>query len=997
MSTFSYQKTLCPDFFQENRLPAHSDHQWRLGDGTDPVQSLNGEWRFSYAGCPAEAPEGFFTEDFDSSGWDAIPVPAHWQLHGYGKPAYDNVQYPWDGHEAVAPGEAPQKYNPTGSYLLRFVPSEIFRDRRAVLRFEGYESGLAVWLNGQYVGYSEDGYTTTEFDVTEQLRAGENLLAVRVFQFTTASWMEDQDFFRFGGLFRPVSLVAVPRTHIEDLRIETKINDHYDAATLRVRLKTTAAAEVYAELTAADGAPCGQAFLKPTDGPGVIRFRMKHVYPRLWSAEDPYLYELYLEVKDASGVITETIREPVGFRRFEVRDGLMRLNGKRLLLRGVNRHEFSAEHGRAVTEAETEQDLLTMKRNNINAVRTSHYPNRSFFYRMCDRYGLYLIDEMNLESHGSWLMTQLGVIAPEQHVPGSRKDYRRAVLARAEAMYERDKNHPSVLIWSCGNESYSGDDLLEASRYFRKVDNRPVHYESVIHDPAYRETSDLMSNMYWPAEKIREALEQDSSRPAISCEYGHAMGNSFGNMERYIRLSEEVPAYQGGFIWDYIDQALWHRLPDSRRVLGYGGDFDDRPHDGNFSGDGLVYADDRTPSPKMAEVKALYQGLRLHIENGLLTVKNRNLFTPSSVYRCTVRLLREGVLAAQADLETDVPPEGERSYPLPLWPKTLDTVWSVTVSFTLREKTAWAEAGHEVAFSSWEGGSLPLANPEGFPQFVRGGMNAGIPFPGGEYLFSGIQCALVSCALQGKELLKSPVRPCFWRAPTDNDRGANLPAELGQWKLADLYQKGEPVSIQPAADHLEVLFRYHLGTKPAVSCDLLYRIYSGGLLELELSMDASAVEAPLPEFGLTFRLDPAFDRLRWFGPGPEETYCDRHSGVRSGLWETTAAASLSRYLKPQECGNHFGVHWAEITDGNGLGLRLEGGPFELSVLPWTPHELEAADHVYELPQPTATVVRACLCQMGVAGDDSWGARPAAEHMIPPGKLHFRLRILPVLR
>ena len=991
MSGFSYNKTLRPDFFQENRLPAHSDHRWTLPEGRDPVQSLNGLWKFCYAKSVDAAPEGFFAEDYACGDWSEIPVPAHWQLHGYGHPAYDNIQYPWDGHEAVVPGEAPQKYNPVGSYVYDFIPADIFRGRRALLRFEGFESGLAVWLNGQYVGYSEDGYTTTEFDVTDLLREGSNRLAVRVYQFTTASWMEDQDFFRFGGLFRPVSLVAVPKVHVEDLRIVTKINDRFDRATLQVRLKTTAPVDVCAELTAADGEPWGEARITKEEA-GVLRFSMARICPRLWSAEDPYLYELCLEVRDRSGDLMETIREPVGFRRMEIKDGLMLLNGKRLLLRGVNRHEFSAEHGRAVTEAETELDLLTMKRHNINAIRTCHYPNRSFLYRLCDKYGLYLIDEMNVESHGSWVMMQLGVIPPEQHVPGSRRDYRRAVLARAEAMYERDKNHPSVLIWSCGNESYSGDNLLAAARYFRKVDFRPVHYESVVHDPAYRETSDLFSNMYWPAEKIREALAQDSSRPAISCEYGHAMGNSYGNMERYIRLSEEVPAYQGGFIWDYIDQALWKTLPEGGRFLGYGGDFDDRPHDGNFSGDGVVYADDRSPSPKLAEVKALYQGLRLTIADGKLTVLNRNLFTPSSVYACTVRLYREGVLQAEAPLETDVPPEGEDQYELPLWPEALDTVYGVNVSFTLKRDTLWAEAGHEIAFASWVGGHLPQQKPVGYPLCVRGGMNLGVPFAGGEYLFSGLQCALVSCRTGEKELLKAPVKPCFWRAPTDNDRGAGLPLELSRWKTAELYQKGEPVSITPLQDCVEVLFRYRLGADSADCCMLRHRIYGEGLLQMTLELDT---ETPPSEFGLCLMLPADCSNLRWLGLGPEENYCDRHNGVRHGIWKTTARESLSRYLKPQECGNRTGVYWAEITDAEGDGIRLSGEEFEISVLPWTSHELENADHICELPPSRRTVVKACLKQMGVAGDDSWGARPAPETLLPAGKLSFSLWMRPV--
>ena len=993
MNNFDYEKTRRPEFFQENRLPAHSDHQWLLEGREDPVQSLNGEWLFSYAPSVDEAPAGFYDPAFDASAWKTIPVPAHWQLHGYGHPAYNNVQYPWDGHEAVAPGEAPRAFNPTGSYLRRFIPGEFFRGRRAILRFEGYESGIAVWLNGDYVGYSEDGYTTTEFDVTDLLKEGENLLAVRVFQFTTASWMEDQDFFRFGGIFRPVSLIAVPRAHAEDLRLTTELSDDFSEGVLRLCVKASAPVEIEAVLRR-DGAEVCRAGAEPSTSASV---ELPVRSPRLWSAEDPFLYELFLQIRDSEGRLTETVTQPVGFRRFGIENGLMLLNGKRILFRGVNRHEFSADRGRAVTEEETLQDLLTMKRNNINAIRTCHYPNRSFLYRMCDRLGIYLIDEMNVESHGSWLMMQLGSVSPEQHVPGSRPDYREAVLARAEAMFERDKNHPSVLIWSVGNESYSGDNLLAASNYLRRVDTRPIHYESVIHDPGYRATSDIFSNMYWPAEQIREALAKDSSRPALSCEYGHAMGNSFGNMERYISLSEEVPAYQGGFIWDYIDQALWHELPDGRRVLGYGGDFDDRPHDGNFSGDGIVYADDRSPSPKMAEVKALYQGLRLTVKDGMLTVRNRCLFTPSSAFDCTVRLLREGVQIAEQRIETDVPPEGEGVYSLPLWPEAPDTLCAVTVSFTLKKDTPWAKAGHEVAFASCELGSLPRPVRAGFPDLVQGGMNLGVRFDGGEYLFSGVMASLISCRTGGKELLQSPVRPCFWRAPTDNDRGANLPMELGQWKLADLYQKAEPVSMTPGQNCLEVLLRFHLGTTPAISCDLLYRVYDGGELELELRADPTPVGRPMPVFGLTFRMDPRFDRVRYLGLGPDENYCDRRSGVRPGIWEYRAGENLSRYLKPQECGARTGVHWAEVTDEEGAGIRLEGEGFELSVLPWTAAELESAGHVYELPPVTSSVVRAHLAQMGVAGDDSWGARPAPEYMLPLEPLCFRLRMKPVHR
>lgn len=372
----------------------------------------------------------------------------------------------------------------------------------------------------------------------------------------------------------------------------------------------------------------------------------------------------------------------------------------------MNRHEFSSLTGRCVNEAETERDIITMKRNNINAIRTSHYPNQSFFYRLCDKYGMYVIDEMNLESHGIWEMLMQKRIAPEEHIPGSIPQWRDAVVARAEAMLCRDRNRPSVLIWSCGNESFSGDNLLAASNYFRQTDpTRPVHYESVVHDPAYQATSDIFSNMYWSAEHIRDALEKDSSRPAISCEYGHAMGSSFGGQDVYIKLADEVPSYQGGFIWDYIDQAITTKDRYGLRYQGYGGDFDDRPHDGNFSGDGIVDSLNRAPTPKMQEVKHLYQNLQVQISDGRVEVINRNLFTGSGEFDCVVQLYREGVLAAEKPMETAVPPCESRTYDLPLWPEELDTEYGVIVSFG----RAGTRAGRKKA-TKWPSASGPAAN-----------------------------------------------------------------------------------------------------------------------------------------------------------------------------------------------------------------------------------------------------------------------------------------------
>ncbi len=703
-------------------------------------------------------------------------------------------------------------------------------------------------------------------------------------------------------------------------------------------------------------------------------------------------------------------------RRFEIKNGIMELNGKRILFRGVNRHEFSSVHGRCVTEEETELDIVTMKRNNINAVRTSHYPNQSFFYRLCDKYGIYVIDEMNLESHGAWEMVMSGRLPLEDHIPGSAPKWREAVLSRAEAMLRRDRNRPSVLIWSCGNESYSGENLRAAANYFRAMDSRPVHYESVVHDPAYSDTSDIFSNMYWPAESIRAALEKDSSRPAISCEYGHAMGSSFGGQDVYIRLADEVPSYQGGFIWDYIDQAITRTDRYGLKYQGYGGDFGDRPHDGDFSGDGIVDSLRRAPTPKMQEVKYLYQNLQIHIADRRIKIDNRNLFTNSGEYDCMVQVYREGVLLKENLLDTDVPPGESRMYVLPLWPDEEgmelndwdpefdehDTEYAVVASFRLRRDEAWARAGYEVAFGQWRNGERPEpVHPDEPPEIIDSQWNLGVRGENFSVLFSKTMGGMVSYRYGGREMLDAVPRPSFWRAPTANDRGCKAPQRFAQWKLASLYpfeqnpdglRPGEQTwKIEKGPNWVEMSYTCHMATAPRTTCVLAYRVFADGMVETTLSSDAPKILGPAPEFGVMLQMDADFRRLRWYGPGPAETYCDRKSGGRLGIWETTVEAGLGPNLVPQECGNHTDVRWASVTDENGLGLLFESRRMEFSALPWTPHQMECAAHPHELPAVHHTVIRAAAMQMGLGGDDSWGARPRPEYLLPEDAMTFRFR------
>ena len=945
MKEFNYQLTKSPAFFQDHRESPHSDHSYTLPEG-DAKLSLNGDWYFHYAENYEGTIPDFFAAGVDCRGWATLPVPSHPQLHGYGRPQYVNTQYPWDGCEDVKVGEVPEKFNPVSSYVKYFTLPEHMAGKRVFISFQGAESGLAVWCNGRYVGYGEDGFTPSEFELTAYLQPGENKLAAQVFQYTNASWIEDQDFFRFSGIFREVYLYAVPAVHIRDMKITTPLSDDFTSGEVRVAMEAIGEGKAHCRLYQGGALVAEACSQLSRDGEAVLPVPN----PKLWSAEKPFLYSLAIDVFDASGALMETIGEEVGMRRFEIKDGLMLLNGKRILFRGTNRHEFSSRAGRCVTEDETELDIRTMKQNNINAVRTSHYPNQSFFYRLCDKYGMYVIDEMNLESHGSWEMRDGSRISKEEHVPGSVPQWREAVLARAEAMLRRDRNRPSVLIWSCGNESAGGDNLLAVSEYFRSIDTRPVHYESVVHEPEYAKTSDIFSNMYWRAESIRKALEKDSSRPAISCEYAHAMGSSFGGQDVYIKLADEVPAYQGGFIWDYIDQAVTKKDRYGLCYQGYGGDFDDRPHDGDFSGDGIVDSLHRAPTPKMQEVKYLYQDLQIHVSDGKAEVINRYLFTGSGEFDCVVQLYREGVLVSQTLMETAVPPCESRTYDLPLWPETLDTEYSVIVSFRLRQDGEWAKQGHEVAFGQWAGGEMPKpAYPSEGSEVIDGAWNLGVRGKDFHVIFSKTMGGIISYRYKGREMLKTMLVPSFWRAPTDNDRGCKAPVRYAQWKLASLYpvnqnpdglKPGEQTwNIQRGENWVEMAYLYEMPTTPAASCRLAFRVFADGAVETTLYSDAPKVLGPAPEFGVTLKMDADFHRLRWYGPGPEATYCDRKSGGKLGIWETTAEDSLAPNLLPQECGNHTDVRWASVTDGEGLGLLFEGDKFEFSALPWTPNDL----------------------------------------------------------
>ena len=1003
MKKFDYSLVKDPQYFCDGRMEAHSDHMYyrseeeREDEETSYRHSLNGLWKFHYARNYASTVAGFEEDAYSCKDWEDIYVPAHIQMEGYDVPQYANVQYPWEGHEELHPGQIPERFNPVGSYVKYFHVPENMKGKRVFISFQGAESGLALWLNGTFVGYSEDSFTPSEFELTEYLKEGENKLAAQVFKWTASSWCEDQDFFRFSGIYRDVYLYTVPEVHVYDLKIRAIPDETLKKASLEIVTKTWGKGKLKLTLSRK-----GEILLqdeKALDGEDTCTWEILN--PLLWSAEEPNLYDLDMEVYDENGMLQEIIPEKVGFRRFEMKDGIMTLNGKRIVFKGVNRHEFSSVTGRHVSREELIQDIVTMKQNNINAIRTCHYPDASPIYRLCDEYGLYMIAENNLESHGSWDVAELTGDYTDI-VPHNKPEWLDMMLDRVNSMYQRDKNHPAILIWSCGNESFGGKDIFEMSEFYRKNDpTRLVHYEGLFHDRSYNATSDMESQMYPSVEAIKEFLAKDASKPFICCEYTHAMGNSCGAMHKYTDLTDTEPKYQGGFIWDYIDQSIYKKDRYGKEFQAYGGDFGERPTDYNFSGNGIAYGGNRDASPKMQEVKFNYQNITAQVSADSVKVINKNLFVNTDTFECRVTLQKDGNVIRTEVLDTAVAPLSQMEYALPFKKEEKAGEYTVTVSFHLKEDMPWAKVGHEVAFGQYvyqvEAAVKPCTE---HLEVIHSTHNIGVRGAEFEVLFSVLNGGLASYKYAGKEMIEAIPKPNFWRAPTDNDCGNLMAMRYGQWKLASMYVNhkdyrgaaygpGNVPKVEEKEHSVKVSYTYFLPTIPAAECTLAYEVFGDGRVRTTLSYDPVKELGDMPEFGVIFKFNADYDHVSWYGLGEAETYADRKKGAKLGIYDNMVKDNVARYMVPQECGAKEEVRWAKITDRKGRGMLFEmdkeNGPMMFSALPYTPHEMENAMHPYELPQIHYTVVRVAKGQMGIAGDDSWGARTQEEYLLDTSK------------
>jgi len=993
-------------------------------------QSLNGRWRFHWAARPADRPAEFFRADFDDSRWDWIPVPSNWQLHGYDIPIYTNILYPFPV-DVSGPPVVPKDRNPVGSYRRSFTLPRAWKGRRVLLHFEGVDSAFYVWVNGRKVGYSEDSRTPAEFDITRFLRPGANLLAVEVYRFPDGAYLEDQDMWRLSGIYRDVYLWSPPDRHVRDVEIRTELDEDCRDAVLRVKADVLqyegAPGRASLALELADAA--GRAVFAPqtrvlelrAGAETSVEFAVPVSGPRLWSAETPYLYSLLLTLKDVAGRTLEVIPFPVGFRQVRIRDGRLLVNGRAILLKGVNRHEHSPETGHYVAPELMLRDVLLMKRHNINAVRTSHYPNAPAWYDLADRYGLYLMDEANIEAHGYGN-------TPRNRLSNDPQ-WRAAYLDRVERMVERDKNHPSVILWSLGNESGDGPNVAAAYQWVKRRDpTRPFHYEGSTANGG--SNADINSFMYPPPAAVLERARRRPDMPLILCEYSHAMGNSNGGLKEYWDIFYAGANAQGAFVWDWVDQGLRQPAPAEHRAasgretfLAYGGWWEDKAglhNDNNFCMNGLVAAD-RTVRPGLSALKYVYRYLHagpLDPATGKIQVTNWFDFL-------NARQIAEGLWSIQADgrpiasgrfPELDIPPRQARQYVLPLpalRPEPGREYW-LDVSFLTRSDLPWAPKGHELA---WDQFRLPLGapprpfDPSAAPPLDMDEQGDEVRFSGPDFqiLFDRHAGAFTGLTYRGVRLIERGPMPDFWRAMTDNDRGAwkavgrawvKDPARnLLLWREAGSGWQARQVEVR-RLDERRALVQAE-GFLPAVraSYNLTYTIYGSGDIIIEADYRPGAGPLPMmPRFGMEWVVAPGLEKIAWYGRGPAATYADRNF-ERIGVYSSTVDAEWVEYSRPQENGNKNEVRWVALTNDQGVGLLAVGMPeLSVSAVHYPKAEIEQADYSFKLRRRPEIYLNLDYKQMGVGGIDSWSlnAWPMPAYRLPGDRPYcYRYRLAPL--
>ncbi|HED65935.1 MAG TPA: DUF4981 domain-containing protein [Planctomycetes bacterium] len=982
------------------------------------VRSLNGPWRFHWVASPEARPRDFQRIDFDASGWDTIPVPSNWQLEGHGTPIYTNVTYPFHRDPPRVMGEVPESWtkhrlpNPVGSYRRTFELPGGWDGREVFLHFDGVQSAFYLWVNGEEVGYSQGSMTPAEFRITPYLRPGENVVAAQVYRWSDGSYLEDQDFWRLSGIFRDVYLFSTPKLHIADFFALPHLDAAFEQGELEVRFELAdydsglQESAVRLELLDSDGTTVARGAwhgrLAPDeDGRTRGAASLTVDRPALWSAESPTLYRLLLFLEDEGGRALEVETCRVGFREVEIRGELLLINGTPVKLKGVNRHEHDPDRGHAIGRERMIQDIELMKRANVNTVRTSHYPNQPLWYELCDQYGLYVIDEANLESHGMGYGD-----ASLAHDPR----WEAAHVDRQVSMVERDKNHPCVILWSMGNEAGPGENFAACREAIRSLDtSRPIHYER---DNA---KADLDSVMYPSVEWLESAGANGSDRPLLMCEYAHAMGNAVGNLAEYWDTIYRHDRLLGGCIWDWVDQGLRRRNPDGSEDFLYGGDFGDVPNDGSFCINGLV-GPDRAPTPKLGEVRHVYRNIVTRPDDlslGRVRIENRFAFTNLSDFEARWSVREDGrtIQAGKLAALTIAPGETETaSIPIEPWERRPGTESFLRVSFHLRTAEPWAPAGFEIAADQ-----LPLPGPTPPPvhtnlgllpplRLEREGGRTTILGDGFRIVFDDSAAAIVAWEGAGRSLLAGvrarPPGPLLnvYRAPVNNDRYCLRPWEQEElWHLERAVDSFEVEPIAPGLLQVRATTTERGRGAAHFEVRSTWTILGDGTVHTAMNVVPRDAPSVLARVGVSMHLAGALEELEWFGRGPLENYPDRKTGSEIDRFVSSVSDQFVPYIDPQECGAKCDVRWVALRDGEGAGLLVAAAtPFSFTALHQTSRELALARHPGDLPAREDTVLSIDAAVNGLGGA-SCGPRPMARYLLraEPLAFSFWMRPLPI--
>lgn len=981
------------------------------------MQSLNGDWNFNLVLKPADRPLDFYKDNYDITSWDKLKVPSNWEVEGFDIPIYTNVQYP---HE-TSPPVIQDHYNPVGSYKRTFTIPADWDGKDVILHFGAVSSAMYVWVNEQEVGYSEDSKTPAEFNITEYLKEGKNTLSVQVFRWSDASYLEDQDFWRLSGMTRDVFLLARDKQHIGDFTVGSAlVNDYKDGDfKLSVELvnSTDASAKVSvsAKLSLGSNVVADLSLDKDIE-PGSSKLDFGQVIKNAlpWTAETPNLYELIIEIKDAEGITIEALRQDVGFRTMEFKNGQLHINGQYVYLKGVNLHEHHEKTAHVMDEATMIKDIIVMKAHNINSVRTSHYPQPERWYELCNIYGLYIVDEANIESHGMGYGKKS--LAKDTTWMGAH-------MYRTINMYERDKNQPSIIIWSLGNEAGNGPNFHATYDYLKEVDKtRPVQYERSGLDY----NTDIFCPMYMRIAGMVKYAESNPERPLIQCEYAHAMGNSVGNFQDYWDVIEKYDALQGGYIWDWVDQGLLTKNEKGEEYWAYGGDFgpDDVPSDGNFCNNGLVDPD-RGVKPHLLEVKKVYQYIGFaakDVEKGKITILNKYAFIPLSGFDFTWEVQEDGEtiksgVIDQLDLKPGESKEIALGYSID---KKAGSEYFLNIYTKTKKEENLVPKGHTVAYEQFEISNsnkiVPsVALDKTQLKIVKGDHDITIQGADFSAKFSKANGNLEQYTVNGKELLLQGLVPNFWRAPIDNDFGNGLHKRSKIWRKAGERKSEVKIKAKKEKTHIAVFVEMILNDqdgKAIANYKTTYAVYDNA--EIRVSNEFAKTDEKLPEIvrmGMNLQMPKGYDQITWFGRGPQESYWDRKTGALVGKYTGSVQDQFQAYLRPQENGNKTDVRWMTITDDAGNGLLFVGDQLiEVSASHTIMEDLESPDrtdgrhkkgvkpvnrHTTDVKFKDLTSVNIDYKQMGVGGDDSWGAQTHPEYRLTESAYTYSFTISPV--